>query len=522
MKGFISRSRGLLPSWAVMTMTVVAATVLLAACVVGVTPTPPPVATPPAPTATPLPLKSLKLSPEKGYAGASFTVTGEGLTPGKAVQFQWVTWNGGFDTKVSAENVEFYEPKFVEQRVVLGNAVADAVGLARATFVAPEDFGDVHDIYALVDGQQVARGGFIILRSATMTPTQGPVGTPITITVKGLSWEPFKRTLALRYDNKYMGFVSTVTTKGTAVFQIRAAGPVGARTIQLQQSSTAQPYLNVQQSPIAYLWDNIPEREFRWVFTVTKDDGAPPPAIEFPDGRLVAAVSDAAPRTTKAAVPVALAFSAVVEPARGPILSRAALRADRLPPRAEIELIWVSARGNRLSPSGWNLAEKPLQKATTDEGGSLRATIQVPDDLGGWHSIRLVQGERLLAETPYYVERSFVDVSPKRVKSGETFTIQIKGIGWTELDNGFAATYDNAYIGYACGFNSNGDVTMTLVATGGPGTHLIDIYPYMFQGVHGKPPWSYQIPQLTALRDHPGLALGYNLPIFRLAIQVTE
>src|SRR3972149_5826257 len=318
-----------------------------------------------------------------------------------------------------------------------------------------------------------------------------------------------------------MGFVPTVTTKGTAVFQLRGAGPVGAHTIQLLQSSSAQPYLNVQQSPVAYLWDNIPEREFRWTFTATRDDGPPPPAIEFPDGSLVAAVSDAAPRTTKAAVPVALAFSAVFEPPRAPILSRASLRADRLPPRAEIELIWVSARGTRLSPSGWNLTEKPLQKATTDEGGSLRATIQVPDDLGGWHSIRLVQGERLLAETPYYVERSFVDVSPKRVKSGETFTIQIKGIGWTELDNGFAATYDNAYIGYACGFNSNGDVTMTLVATGGPGTHLIDIYPYMFQG-HGKPPWSYQIPQLTALRDHPGLALGYNLPIFRLAIQVTE
>src|SRR3990172_2522011 len=244
MKGFISRARRLLPSWAGMTMTVVAATVLLAACVVGVTPTPPSVATPPAPTATPLPLKSLKLSPEKGYAGASFTVTGEGLTPGKAVQFHWVTWKGAYDTKASAENVEFYEPKFVEQRVALGTAVVDAVGLAKATFVAPEDFGDVHDIYALVDGQQVAKGGFIILRSATMTPAQGPVGTPITITVKGLSWEAFKRTLALRYDNKYMGFVSTVTTKGTAVFQIRAAGPVGARTIQLQQSSTAQPYLN--------------------------------------------------------------------------------------------------------------------------------------------------------------------------------------------------------------------------------------------------------------------------------------
>ncbi|MBI3979098.1 MAG: hypothetical protein HY331_13015, partial [Chloroflexi bacterium] len=130
--------------------------------------------------------------------------------------------------------------------------------------------------------------------------------------------------------------------------------------------------------------------------------------------------------------------------------------------------------------------------------------------------------DKILVEVPFFVERSLVGVTPTRVKAGEKFKVQLKGVGWTEIDNGVAITYDNAYIGYACGFNSNGDVTVDLVATGGPGTHLIDLYPMIYQGGHGKYPWQYNMPMLTFAQDHPGLALGYRLPTFRLAIEVVE
>ena len=129
-----------------------------------------------------------------------------------------------------------------------------------------------------------------------------------------------------------------------------------------------------------------------------------------------------------------------------------------------------------------------------------------------------------MAEVPYFVDRSLVTVSPKRVKAGEAFTVHIKGIGWTELDNGVAVTYDNAYMGYACGFSSNGDITLNLIAAGPPGTHLIDLYPMLYRAGGGRATeiWNFQVPQLTALQDHPGLALGYRLPIYRLAIEVVE
>ena len=38
------------------------------------------------------------------------------------------------------------------------------------------------------------------------------------------------------------------------------------------------------------------------------------------------------------------------------------------------------------------------------------------------------------------------------------------------VDNTYTIAYDNSYIGYVCGFNTNGDVLVHLTATGSPGT----------------------------------------------------
>src|SRR2546430_14735741 len=120
------------------------------------------------------------------------------------------------------------------------------------------------------------RSGFRILRSATITPTEGPLGTPITVTVKGIGWQGFEQFMALRYDNKYTGEISAVTTKGTAVFQFRAVGRPGKHIVQLNNSTAYAPgaYLNTQQSPQSYIYSHMDNRqEFRFVFNVTKDTG---------------------------------------------------------------------------------------------------------------------------------------------------------------------------------------------------------------------------------------------------------
>jgi hypothetical protein len=475
------------------------------------------------PNETPTALKLMKVEPVKGYAGDSFTVTGDGFPPGKQVDFFWSTVDGAYATKVIPDNVEYHERRYEEKRIRMGGTAADPQGRVNMVLRVPEDFGEEHDIYAAVEGRDMGRGGFRILRSATIHPTEGPVGTPITLTVKGLSWRGFEHFMALRYDNKYTGEISAVTTRGTAVFQIRAAGPVGKHIIQLNNSTATAPgaYLNTQQSPQDYIYAHLDNKqEFRFVFNVTKDNGPSPDSLQWPDSERIARLSGQAQRTTMSMKP-ASSPAGTLTPAAGPILSQTTLRATGLPPNTEVGLFFVTARGNRMGPSGWNLHSVSLAHAKTKPDGSLNASVQIPDDLGGWHAIKLTERDRVLMEVPYYIEQHLVAVKPKRVKVGETFTIQIKGGGWTELDNTVAVTYDNASIGYACAFNTNGDVTMNLVASGHPGTHLIDIYPAIYKG-KDRVPLNYQTPFLTYARDFPALALGYRLPAYRLAIEVVD
>jgi hypothetical protein len=486
---------------------------------------PPVVATPTsqptqAPAATKVPLKLFKTQPDSGYVGASFTITAEGLPPNKAADLLWATRDGSFDTKVMAETIEFSALRYTDKRAPLGKATSDAQGRLEVGFTAPEDYGGVHDIFVVMDGQDVARGGFQIRRSISVSPKEGPVGTPITISITGMGKPPIEHALSVRYDNQYTGYISGVTTRGVATGYIRAAGLPGLHAIEFSGAGNhGGGYLNNQQSPYASLFPK--DGAFRFSFTVTKGGGVPAVTMEWPEAGRVARLADDAPRTTASKVSLVNGGSASLAPSHGPILTPATVTASGLRPGAEVEMRWVTAKGNRVTAAGWDLVETSLGIAKTGSDGLLRADIKVPDGLGGWHMLALAQDGAVVANLPFYVELSLVGITPTQVKVGEQFTIQLKGVGWTELDNTVAVTYDNAYLGYACGFNSNGDVTLQITATGTPGTHLIDIYPTTFQGkATGR--WGFQMPQLTALQDHPGLNLGYNLPIYRLAIEVVE
>ena len=114
-------------------------------------------------------------------------------------------------------------------------------------------------------------------------------------------------------------------------------------------------------------------------------------------------------------------------------------------------------------------------------------------------------------------------VPTNKFKAGEEFTIAIKGVGWTQLDNTLAVTYDNSFIGYGCGFNSNGYMVIHLKATGKPGTHIIDLWPLLYtnQPSFANTPYG-MLPILTANRDFPGLALGYQLPSIHFAITIVK
>ncbi len=458
-------------------------------------------------------LKPLKVEPEIGPIGTAITVAGEGLAPGVPVELVWPTVEGSYVTRIDLGSIEFQKPAYAEKNLSLGRVNTDQQGSFKFTFTVPEDYGELHDIVAVANGQQVAKGGFYIARKVTVSPLEGPVGSPITIEVTGLGASAFQSTAGVRWDNNYVGFMSSTTTKGTARATIRAAGSVGPHTIDIGPASAAVPYLNPHQTP-----RKIKIPTFRFTYTITKDAGPPPATIEWPDPSRVAAVPTM-PLSSRSD-PAALRGVANLTPSFGPILSKPVLQATNLPADTTVDLIWMTVTGSDVT--GWSGSDESLGQVAVGKDGSITAPIEIPDGLGGWHTLMVVAGDAILAEVPYYIERSLVEVTPAQVKVGETFRVHIKGVGWTELDNGVAVLYDNNFVGYACGFGSGGDVDIELVATS-PGSHLIELYPMIYnRGFSQKHLWNYQVPQLTFAQDHPGLALGYRLPVFRLAVAVVE
>lgn len=455
----------------------------------------------------------LTTTPDVGVAGKSMTISGSGLAAGKTVTIEWMTASVRWTLDARPDSVDYTGRKVDKFGVVLGTATTDASGAFSVQLSAPRDFGGLHDLFAVVDGQQVAKGGYLIERQMSISPKQGPIGTPITIHYTGLGSPLYDSGGAIYYDNKYVGAFTGNTTRGDATFVIRAAGPVGRHQIVSGPAITVD-YLNPQQSPQP--WQPL----FSRTFTVTRDAGPPKPQVDWPAN--VSPTLDA--KTTLAGATGSLA-AAQLSQTSGTVLSKVNLTASGLVGGQPAQLAWSTVVGNRVNCTGtcWVISSIPLGTATAAADGTLRTPVTIPDNLGGWHMIQVLQGGQVKAQAPFFVNRSLVGVSPRVVHAGERFTIHLKGVGWTQLDNTAAVTYDNSYVGYGCGFNSNGDVVLNLVASGGPGTHLIDLYPLLYTQ---NPPYLNavygMVPFLSYAQDAPGLALGYRLPAIRLAITVVK
>ena len=491
-----------------------ASTPLVAPTLTGVAALPGPIA--PAATAA-ANMGVLTTSPDVAVAGKKFTITGTGLPPNKNVTLTWGTANVTWVVEARPDSVDYLGRKADKFNVVLGQTSTDATGKFVAALVAPRDFGGIHDLYAVIDGVQVAKGGFLVARSASVTPKQGPIGTMLTVTYNGLGASLYEGGASLLYDNKFTGAMMANWTRGTAVVHIRATGPVGKHTIEVADAISFK-YLNIQQSPIP--WGT----GFKLAFTVTKDNGRPKARIDWP--AQVTPTLDA--KTTLQLTGLASSnTSAQLESTSGAVNSRVGLAASGLTPNAAVDLEWSTVVGNRVNCTGtcWTFVSVPLGTGTAGADGTLASKITIPDGLGGWHVVQVIQNGQLKTQVPYYVKRSIDGngVSSLRLKAGQRFTVHLKGLGWTQLDNTIAVDYDNSYVGYGCGFNSQGDTVMNLIATGAPGTHLIDMYPLLYtqQPSYSNTPYG-MIPVLTYEQDVPGLALGYELPAIRLAITIVK
>ena len=91
--------------------------------------------------------------------------------------------------------------------------------------------------------------GFSIDMTVTISPESGPVGTPITVEVKGIGWRQLFNSWVLLYDNNFTGWISAVTTGGSAKFTIPATGRPGVHLIEVLHGEFTFPYRNMQQNP---------------------------------------------------------------------------------------------------------------------------------------------------------------------------------------------------------------------------------------------------------------------------------
>ncbi|MGB7587834.1 MAG: hypothetical protein WBM00_03920, partial [Solirubrobacterales bacterium] len=219
----------------------------------------------------------LNVSPSEGVAGTPVTITGGGLPASKEVALTWVTATNTWKLDPRPDSVDYRGRGGKKVEVVLGTVTTDANGSFTYSFTAPDDWGDIHDIYAVVDGVKMLHGGFLNKRWVEVTPRKGPVGTPITLTVHGLGSSLYGGAVALYYDNHYTGSMASIWTRGVSQTTIRAAGGVGTHTITFGNGASFN-YLNIQQSPIP--WATSIVRKFEVTKSTSK--ALPESRIDWP------------------------------------------------------------------------------------------------------------------------------------------------------------------------------------------------------------------------------------------------
>lgn len=435
-------------------------------------------------------LGALDVAPYHGKAGDPFTVTGEKLPPNQEFQLVWRTVNGRW----KVEGPSFKGREYVPANYQMARVRTDAAGKFSAKFVTPEDFGFGHDIVLQQGNRLVNQAGYSVDMTVDVTPKSGPPGTPVSVSVKGIGWRTLYNSWDLLYDNGFTGWMSAVTTHGTAQFTIPATGPAGDHVLEIVHGDFTFPYRNPEQNP-------APGRpRFAVMFRVTPGTPVLPPRPGQQAQKIVRVLP---PQGDLVSAPQ---FSGVGEPVK--------VSGSGFEPGKSYKLNWTHVSGSRVSGKGWEESAREVAEAKADTSGKIEFSFRTPDDLGGAHDMIVQDGNRQKRGT-HLIKSTALPLDIARGPVGTKFTVHLKGVGWTETANIMHVVYDNNYTGYACAFNSQGDVTIYMQATGAPGWHFIDLYPGIYKGDEREPN-NFRIPQLTYAADHP----GEDLQAFHFAFEI--
>src|SRR5438105_1797986 len=113
----------------------------------------------------------LQVTPEHGPAGTPLTVTASGLPGQQEFELVWRTVKGSW--KVS--DAEYHGRDYVPVAYRIAKLKTDQAGRASATFIAPEDYGFIHDIVVQQGGRLFTQTGFNVDMTVKISPESGPV-----------------------------------------------------------------------------------------------------------------------------------------------------------------------------------------------------------------------------------------------------------------------------------------------------------------------------------------------------------
>ncbi|REB11616.1 hypothetical protein DVB69_00275 [Sporosarcina sp. BI001-red] len=445
---------------------------------------------------------NIELSVKEAAINEEVHFTIDDLDANTDVQLEWTEVEGTY----KIENLyEFIGTKYSSKDVPLVTGTSDENGKWEGTFKVPQGFGGNHTLYITSDNKKIGQKGFFVRPKFSITPESGPVGTEVALEAEGLDWKTYKSMWNLTYDNKYTGMVSGVSTQGKTKAIFRASGSVGKHFLSLRSGYLGSPYINHESSPHT----GWPAPDF--VFEITDED---PIAAQYVEKTPKAASGGVEMPKLKNKKNVEVSM----DKEEGIVGEKVALKASNLPKNKEVELVWNTMKGSRVTDSGFDEESAVLDTIKTDAEGNAEYKFEIPDDLGGLpHRIDLQIGDEIYGQTYLRITPSIVEITPSSGPQGTEISVTIKGGGWTEYDNAYYLTYDNAYSGYMCAFNSQGTLEYKIIATGELGYHVIDMYPGIYQQQEIETDMTL-IPQLTYREDHPGSAM----PAIRYGFEITE
>jgi len=464
-----------------------------------------------APSASPRPPEAdyvgrLEVTPAKGQIGSQATLTGAGFDPGQTLEVVWQTYSGEWVIDNTAAAGENYKGRtYSEDAAPLGSVTADAAGAFSTEFTVPDGFGFTHNIQVREGAVVRNQAAYYVEMEVSVSPSSGPVGTPITVDVRGIGVSPLHSSWELTYDNRFTGWMSAVTTNGHARFTIPATGAPGPHVLKILHGSFTFPYLNMQQSP-------DPGRPtFTSIFTITSGDAVLPPP---PGDQWNPFVAGAEPAGSEGP-------TIWTDPLETIVGDSVVLHGRDLPPNTSLKVGWLTQVGVDTAIIGGSGEDRPaadweLGTAEVASDGTLAWEFEIPADKGGWHDISLTDGETVVAVTQVRVRPMAEPLGVTQVRVGDVLTLHVTGVDDTDTGKILMLVSDNGMLGYACSVTGQGDITIYLPAAGEPGWHFLDLYPGIYKGEDARATYNFRIPQLTYADDHP----GETMPAFRFAYEI--